>query len=473
MIKRKRNNKGCYIILSILFALVLFFLQGEQRVFALSIEEENRLGQKFLAEIEQHYELVDDDYANDYINNLGQYLLKSLETKPFTFRFHIIKDNELNAFAAPGGHIFLYTGLIDMMNIDELAAIICHELGHVSARHLSERIEQGKKIGLATLAGILAGSLLGGAAAEALITGSVAAGVQTQLNYSRDDERQADQLSVKYMEKTGFDAACMISALTKLQSASLSGVSNTPPYLLTHPVSTERMANIESMLSVHKRLGVSEGADKYRDSYPLFKTILRAKYSDTHDVERLFDMELEKDPDSPLAHFGLGIILQERAEYTGAIEQFQKALKGLPDGIPVLRYLGEAYQQKGQDQEAIRVFEKVLKIDDLDKPTLFLLGLSYQNLENYSRAADIFERLASMEPVKDEVFYNLGISLGRQERLGLAHYYFGVYFKRLHEGQKAEFHFQKALEMSGNDPSLMKRIRKAQGEGRNGEKEER
>jgi len=125
---------------------------------ALSIEDERKMGEEFMAQVVAQLELVNDPFANQYINDLGHYLIEPLETRSFPFHFYIIRDNTLNAFAAPGGHIFVFSGLIEAMDtVDELAAVICHEIGHISARHLAKRIEQSKTIGLATLAGILAG----------------------------------------------------------------------------------------------------------------------------------------------------------------------------------------------------------------------------------------------------------------------------------------------------------------------------
>jgi len=159
--------------------LLLLCTITSTNAYALSIEEERQLGETFLASVRQNMNLVDDDFANEYINDLGQYLTRPLQTKQFPFRFYIIKASDLNAFAGPGGHIFIYTGLIEAMTeLDELASVICHEIAHVSARHISHQIAQNTKISLATMAGILAGALIGGEAAAPIIIGSTAAGIQ-------------------------------------------------------------------------------------------------------------------------------------------------------------------------------------------------------------------------------------------------------------------------------------------------------
>ena len=456
------------IILLISSLLLSFHLYTEgSRAFALSVEEEKILGQKFLAKVHKYFDLVDDDFVNEYINGLGHYLISPLKTKHFAYRFYVIKDNALNAFAAPGGYIFIFSGLIEVMDeVDELAAVTSHEIGHVSGRHLAHRIEQTKKIGLATMAGMLAGVLIGGKAAGAIMTGSMAASIQKQLSYSRNDERHADQLGFKYMDQAGFDPSGMIATLKKIQQGHWLGTDRIPSYLLTHPGGPERISNVESMMTHYIRKPENRKVAQFRRLFPLYKTVLRAKYMEPREAERLFNRLLEKDPDSTMAHLGLGIVWKERSEYDLAVDHLQGALKGQPDSLLVLKNLGEAYQLKGQNGEAIGVLEKVLKIDDRDKSALFLMALSYQNLEEYPKAVRLYERLTSMQPVKEEVFYNLGVSYGRQNKLALAHYNFGLYFEKLGKKQKAGFHFQKAKDLSNNDPALKRRIQKARKDAR-------
>ena len=344
---------------------ILSFLASQSEALALSIDEEQKLGQEFLAQIRKSFVILDDDFANQYVNNLGQYLTRALETRPFPFRFYVIKDDTLNAFAAPGGHVFIFSGLIgEMDTADELAAVISHEIGHVSARHLSQRIAQDRKIGLATMAGMLAGVLLGGGpVGEMLMTGSMAAGIQTELHYSREDERQADQMGFKYMTEATFDPAGMITTLKKIDKERwVGGTDKVPPYLLTHPSGPERMSNLEAMVSHYHRGPMAKDAAKFEAFFPLFKTIVQAESSDPYEAEKRFRLDLEKNPSSPLPHVGLGMVYKERSEYDLAIEHFEKALAGGVTHLPILRNLGEVYQMKGQDRKAVSVLEKALEM---------------------------------------------------------------------------------------------------------------
>ncbi|MBU2497294.1 MAG: M48 family metalloprotease [Proteobacteria bacterium] len=448
------------IVFTVTILLVLVFCASVPSAYPLSIEDEREAGEKFVESIRKYFEILDDEFSKEYINDLGLYLTSFLETKHFSYRFYIIKDNSLNAFAGPGGHIFIYSGLIEVMeDLDELVGVICHEIGHISARHLAIRIEQNKKIALATMAGMLAGVLVGGKAGGTIMSGSMAAGIQKQLRYSREDERQADQLGFTYVAESGFDPSGMITTLKKLEKAQWLGTDRIPPYLLTHPGGPERISNIEILSSIHAPKRERGETSSFRRLFPFFKTVLRAKCMDPYDAERLFRIDLEKN--SILAHYGLGLILKDKSIYAEAIEHFEKALEEYPDSPSILRHLAETYQLKGKDKEAIGVLERALKINDQDKAALFLLALSYQNLEEYSKAIRIYERLALMKPVKDEVFYNLGVSYGREERLALAHYYFGIYFTKSREVAKARFHFQKSESLAGNDQPMKSKIHEA------------
>ena len=451
-----------WTVLFFLFLISLCSLFPEKASPALSTEEEKQLGEKFLLEIRRYYNLVEDDFANEYINNLGKYLIQSLESRPFPFRFYIIKDSTLNAFAAPGGHIFVFYGIIDTMEeVDELAAVICHEIAHVTARHLAKRIDQSQKIGLATMAGVLAGAFIGGKAAGAVMAGSVAAGIQAQLHYSRDDERQADQMGYKYMDQAGFHPSGLINTLNKMSKGQWADTEKIPAYLMTHPTGSERMASLDALVRDYIQKPDNRETSKFKKDFPYFRTFLAARCLSRSEAEQRFHSELERNPRSAQANFGYGLVLKEQSDYETAIEHFRTALNENPNSPVLLRFLGETYHLSDRDKEGIEIYEKLVAMDPQDRETLYLLAKAYMDMEQYAKAIPHFERLIIMSPLKYEIYQHLGVCYGREERLALAHYYFGIYFSRLGNPEKSRFHLNKAEGLAGSDTALRDRIRKA------------
>lgn len=455
-----------FTVLTISIAVGLIFLPGRlpalsTKAYALSIEEEEELGREFLVKIREHLELLEDDFEHDFINQLGRQFVDSLPTAPFAFRFHIVKNNTLNAFAAPGGHIFVFTGLINMLdNADELAAVISHEIAHVTGRHLAMRIERSQKIALGTLAGILAGALIGGDLAKAVMTGSVAAGRQAQLRYSREDERQADLLGFKYMSAVGFDPGAMLSILKKIETGNWVGPDKTPAYLLTHPGGPERMSHLDRLLEDHT-FTPQKGDHPPRTDFSFFKAAVRAKSLDPSTAANFFEKQLQKDPANASTHFGLGILYKEKADFAQAIEHLAIARQSKPGLVPILSNLGEAYQRNGQSSQAEKVLTDAREQDRTNRQVLFNLGLAYTSLERYTEATQVFEHLASYGSVREEIYYHLGMVYGRQDRLARAHYNLGLYFQKLGKSRKSEFHFRKALNWVDDDPELSKKIQAA------------
>ena len=162
------------------WVLVLFVLSqlAPQSGFSITIGEEEKLSREILNQIYRHYELIEDPVVVDYVNKVGNRIVAVLKDPLFDYKFQVINVAEYNAFAIPAGYIFINSGLLAAMdNEDELAGILAHEIAHVNARHISQKIERSKKIGWATMAGAAAGILLGaagggGEAAQAVTKGS-------------------------------------------------------------------------------------------------------------------------------------------------------------------------------------------------------------------------------------------------------------------------------------------------------------
>jgi len=172
---------------------------------ALTIKAENELADEFLKAVFLQYEIIKDPVINNYINKVGQKIVAKMTPQPFSYKFYMVHQDVYNAFAGPAGNIFIFSGLFEALESeDELAALLSHEIAHVSCRHISEMITQNKKTSMATMAGVVAGILvgLGGASAigSALTIGSMAAGQSVALAYSREHEMQADQIGQTYLK---------------------------------------------------------------------------------------------------------------------------------------------------------------------------------------------------------------------------------------------------------------------------------
>jgi len=432
---------------------------------ALSIEDERLLGREFLARITHAYPFLENDTALQYLRELGAYLASAVENKPFDLNFYILQNSELNAFAAPGGHIFIHTGLIlSLENVDELAAVLTHEIAHVTARHLSQRIAQQQKLTLANAAALLAGVLIGGEAAEALITGSVAAAAQAQLHYSRNDERQADQIGFDYMEKTAFRPEAMLGVLDKISRSQWeSGSQRMPTYLRTHPAGPERMSSLDVLMTRRSEPVSKAQTQKFKKFFPSFQTAVAAASLPPSAAEKTFRERFsmaESPEEKYLAHLGLGMALSSRAKYEEAAAHLESALSLNPPMLPALLELGNTYRMAGRPRKALSILEKVLEQDEGNQAALYLTGLSYQHMEAYEQAVKYFERLAAIGTQKNDVFYQLGIAYGRLHKLARAHYNFAIYFAALSQREEAAFHFRKAEEFAEGNPVLLERIRR-------------
>lgn len=225
----------------------------------LAAAEERHIGDRIAASIYRDPDYIDDPVLFDYVQGIWQPLLAAARARGdisvelderFAWDLFLIRDRSINAFALPGGYMGVHLGLIGVVsNRDELAAVLGHELSHVSQRHISRLISQQSRqapwmIGTMIL-GLLAASK-NPQAASAVIAGSQAVAAQTQLNFSRDMEREADRVGTGVMMDAGFDARGVVGIFEKLQQAARLNDSGGFAYLRTHPLSTERIGDAQA-----------------------------------------------------------------------------------------------------------------------------------------------------------------------------------------------------------------------------------
>ena len=225
----------------------------------LGAAEERRIGDRIAASIYRDPDYIDDPVLLDYVQGIWQPLMAAARARGditaelderFAWDVFLIRDRSVNAFALPGGYLGVHLGLIGVVgNRDELAAVLGHELSHVSQRHISRLISQQSRQAPWMIGSILLGLLAASKnpqLANAVIAGGQAVAAQTQLNFSRDMEREADRVGTGVMLDAGFDARGVVGMFEKLQQAARLNDSGGFAYLRTHPLSTERIGDAQA-----------------------------------------------------------------------------------------------------------------------------------------------------------------------------------------------------------------------------------
>lgn len=203
-----------------------------------SLEKEIALGRQMAQEVKREAKLVDDPIIDEYVNRVGQNLVRNSDARvPFTFQ--VIEADDLNAFALPGGYVFVNSGLIIMAeDEDEFAGAVAHEIAHVAARHMTRR---ETKTQLANMATIPLSVVLGGWAGVAARQGASLAIPMTFLSFTRHDESEADYLGLQYMYAAGYDPNGAITIFEKLGALSRQNPGTVSKLFSTHPMDTDRI----------------------------------------------------------------------------------------------------------------------------------------------------------------------------------------------------------------------------------------
>jgi len=343
--------------------------------------------------------VVDDPLLDDYINDLGFRLVANSDKPKDHFAFFVVKDPEINAFAAPGGYIAVNSGLITITrNESELAGVIAHEIGHITQNHLERAFEDSKKdaplMALVLLGAIVAGA--GGHAGDApvaVLAGGQSLIAQKSINFTRHDEIEADRVGIQTLGKAGFDPNAMATFFEHLEdvtSADAGGI-QTPSLLQTHPVTTERISDAKSragaLVAAQKLRPAVSGMDRSQwekitapmlfvkdpsvlttrtapdqlDTYSLMRERTRV-LADDAPKQAIYYASSLKDQygfDTPATRYGYALALTRSGRGAQAIEQLQPLLQTHSGNLILKLAMADARLQAGQRAAALAMYDEL------------------------------------------------------------------------------------------------------------------
>ena len=331
---------------------------GEVSQTAFTPADEARVGSEIMRDIHADPQYYDDPELIEYLNNLGYRLVASSSENRRTFQFFVLKDPTLNAFALPGGFIGVHTGLIEAAQSEsELAGVLGHEIAHVTQHHLARMIEhqkQGIVPSLAALALAILAARSNPQMATAAIATVQAGSIQKQLDFSRDNEREADRIGMQIMSGAGFDPNAMSSFFERLQKDSRLYENNAPAYLRTHPLTSQRIADIQNRAANLPTRQVPDSLD-----FQLLRAKLKAQDGSADQAVKAANAALldGRYNNVAAARYGLVTALLRARQYTRA-EQEMHSLRASNNASPLIDALAARVKlASGDTAGALKLYQ--------------------------------------------------------------------------------------------------------------------
>lgn len=378
---------------------------GEAAADDLSPANERKLGQAIMQQVRRDPSYLADAETTEYLNAIGYQLVSASPARHMDFSFFAVRDSMLNAFALPGGFIGVHSGLVlAAQSESELAAVLAHEIGHVDQRHIARMLAKQRETSAIALGALLlallaarSNSSSSGDLTQAAILGSQAAALQQQLNFSREAEREADRVGMQTLVAAGFDARAMVTFFGRMQQANRVYESAAPSYLRTHPLTVERMGDIQARL---RETRVRQRADSL--DFLLVRARLRVLQEESmqgvRDAEAFFRGQLANRTSlSEVAtHYGLAVALLRQNRPKEAFEAAQVARRGTKAPSAILdkvvseaRYFAAvaANDEAGREQ-ALREAHEAVQRFPLSRLTAQHYVTMLQHMDRHQQAID-------------------------------------------------------------------------------------
>ena len=331
-----------------------------------SLNHDKSIAEQVLRNLRHDDLILDDPLLTEYIQNLGNRIAGQADWKRGSFHFFILKDMEINAFALPAGYIAVNAGLfLRTQSEDELAAVLAHEISHVTQRHHNRASEYIKQQEVFIAAAIIAAIASGGndsGASMALLMGGMANNLHANLAYSRGNEKEADRLGIELLYRANFDGHGMVQFFDKLHQSQRYNDSEYSKYLRSHPVTLERISDAR-----HRLKKISTPHQQYNSDYLLmWHRLAHLAAVPAGTFKEPLNTSLSK-------LYKQALTLEQTKEYEKILLLLEPALQNEINSIPISIYVADTYHKAGHKQKALKRYQQLHEL----YPTQVSITLGY------------------------------------------------------------------------------------------------
>ncbi len=336
---------------------------GDISQTVLSPLQEQAIAEQILRDVATSDEVLQDVEVTAYLQALGARLVSNSPDNQLQFNFFVVKDSSINAFAMPGGVVGVHTGLILAANSEsELASVLGHEIGHVTQHHLARMLASQKYDTFKNIAGIALALLVARANPE-LATGALttasAVGIQNQLDYTREHEREADRIGLQILDSGGFDVRAMPEFFTTLQRGTRFAEGGAPSFLRTHPLTSERIADVANRVG---QMSYKQVPDSIEFQYVRAK--LQANNGAVETNIAVFEQNIRENryTNEAVEHYGLAVAYLRKNALLQAEKEIAWLKKSAPQHAMIENLSARLQVAKNNPQQAAMQYATALKL---------------------------------------------------------------------------------------------------------------
>ncbi|OGI55398.1 MAG: hypothetical protein A3E57_04485 [Candidatus Muproteobacteria bacterium RIFCSPHIGHO2_12_FULL_60_33] len=387
---------------------------GDESIAVISPAQERKLGEDLMRRSRRTLAFMNDPEINEYIQSLGQRLVSRSDNPQQDFRFFVINNPTINAFAVPGGFIGVHTGLIlATQNEAELASVLAHETAHITQRHIPRLIAESQRTTLPAMAAILAGILLassghqGGEAAIALTSAAVA---QKGINYTRSFEEEADRIGMQILAQSGFDPRAMPAFFEQMQNLNRLNDTSLPEFLRTHPVTTSRIADSRNRAEQFRVRQTPDSGD-----FQHVRAKIRALApGNPEEIVRGFRENLAQGKylNADAERYGYAMVLLRARQLATARAEIQKLVEQQPSRASYRILQAETEMTAENYKQALAIYADTYAKTPASAPLMHYYVSALLKTGKYRQAKDLLKTALQRRPEDPELYRMLAQAAG-------------------------------------------------------------